>query len=73
MNHVQKMIKFIEEQELKQFTHRDIIKITNTNCPHGVLRQLKNYYEMEIEEEKVNGVRFRKYTVVKRKEKCQKI
>lgn len=72
MNHVAIMRSYIEDYDMKVFTHRDIIKLTNTNCPHGVLRQLKNYYEMEIAEEKVNGVRFRRYTIIKRKEKCQK-
>lgn len=23
------------------FTHKDIVKVTNTNCPYGVLRELK--------------------------------
>lgn len=82
MNYVEIMRKIIENGN-KEFTHHDIIQWTNTNCPHGVLRQLKKYYEIEFsvetkhirlwgDEEKTITKRFRKYKIIKRKEICQR-
>lgn len=77
MNYVQIMRSYIDDYGLKEFTHHDIITLTNTNCPHGVLRQLKNYYEMEETLVENNYKRFKKYKVLKAKEKrklkCQKV
>ena len=67
MNYVQIMSKLIENGKT-EFTHHEIIEITNTNCPHSVLRQLKNYYEIDYTIETKNNKRFRKYTVQKRKD-----
>ena len=86
MNTVEIMKRLIEERNVKEFTHHEIIKWTNTNCPYGVLRQLKKYYEIDYEDVAKNVTvlnykgtelsevkRFRKYKILKRKEKCQKI
>lgn len=87
MNHVEIMKRIIEDLGKKEFTHREIIQWTNANCPYGVLRQLKKYYEIDyIDESKevkkfdYNGnatyenIRYRKYKILKKKEKqCQKI
>lgn len=68
MNYVEIMKRIIEDYGRKEFTHRDIIKWTNTNCPHGVLRELKRYYEIDYTTEKNNHKRYRKYTILGRKE-----
>lgn len=69
MNYVQIMRKMIEEYGKKEFTHKDIINWTNTNCPHSVLKQLKKYYEIDYTwETSKNFKRFRKYTIIKRKD-----
>lgn len=68
MNYVEIMKRIIEDYGKKEFTHKEIINWTNTNCPHSVLRQLKNYYEIEYTTETKNNKRFRKYTILKRKE-----
>ena len=84
VNHVDMMKKFIERNLSKgvnTFTHKDIIEVTNANCPYSVLRSLKKYYEIEFKDEKratqkqdLEGnlkyvdIKFRQYTVVKRKE-----
>lgn len=70
MNHVEKM-KTLIENGLTEFTHRDIILKTNSNCPYSTLRQLKKYYEIEYTEEK-SKTKYRKFTIKGRK-KCQKI
>lgn len=85
MNTVEIMKRVIEECNIKEFTHHEIIKWTNTNCPYTVLRQLKKYYEIDYEDitktskiidlkgiEIKETKRFRKYKVIKRKKKCQK-
>jgi len=68
MNYVEIMKNLIENGK-REFTHHEIINITNTNCPYGVLRQLKNYYELEYTVETRNNKKYRKYTILKRKEK----
>ena len=69
MNYIEIMKKIIEDCGKKEFTHKEIINWTNTNCPHDVLRQLKKYYEIDYIVETKNNKRFRKYTILKRKEK----
>lgn len=72
MNYLQKMSEMIENGK-KEFTHREIINITNTNCPYSVLRNLKKYYEIDYTVETNNTKRYRKYVILSRKEdKCQK-
>ena len=68
MNYVQIMKRIIEDYGKKEFTHKEIINWTNTNCPHGVLRQLKKYYEIDYTVETKNNKRYRKYTILKRKD-----
>lgn len=68
MNYVEIMKSYIEDYGLKEFTHKTIIELTNTNCPHSVLRQLKKYYEIDYIVETKNFKKFRKYTILKRKE-----
>ncbi len=68
MNYVEKMKRIIEDYGKKEFTHKEIINWTNTNCPYGVLRQLKKYYEIDYVIETKNN-KFRKYTILKRKDK----
>lgn len=84
-NHVEIMKKFIDERlekGVKTFTHKDIINVTNTNCPYSVLRSLKKYYEIEYKDEKratkkqdLKGnikyidIKFRTYIIIKRKDK----
>ena len=68
MNYVEIMKRIIEDYGRKEFTHKEIINWTNTNCPHAVLRQLKKYYEIDYIIETKNNKRFRKYTILKRKE-----
>lgn len=85
LNHVEMMKKFINERlerGINTFTHKDILNVTNANCPYSVLKCLKKYYEIEYEDIKretkkqdLNGnikyvdIRFRKYTIIKRKDK----
>ena len=69
MNYVEIMKRMIEDYGKKEFTHHEIINITKTNCPYGVLRQLKKYYEIDYTLETKNNKKFRKYTILKRKEK----
>lgn len=83
MNTVEIMKRIIEEYGRKEFTHHDIIKWTNTNCPYGVLRQLKKYYEIVYTDETrtkiyeyknkqmIETKKFRKYKIIRRKTKCQ--
>ena len=68
MNYVETMKQEIENG-LEVFTHHDIIRLTNTNCPHAVLKLLKKYYEIDYTVEHNNNKRYRKYTILKRKEK----
>ena len=68
MNYIEIMKRIIEEYGQKEFTHHNIIKWTNTNCPHGVLRQLKKYYEIDYITETRNNKRFRKYIVKGKKD-----
>ena len=70
MNHVEKMRIWIDKYN-NEFTHRDIILATNTNCPYTVLRSLKKYYDIESIETEVNGKRFRIYKA-KEKENVKK-
>lgn len=49
-NYVQQMRSFIDERlsrGVRTFTHKDILKITPTNCSYSVLARLKKYYELE--------------------------
>lgn len=85
LNHVELMKNFINER-LKRgfntFTHKDILNVTNVNCPYSVLRSLKKYYEIEHEDktnltEKIDlkgnikyvNIKYRVYTIIKRKDK----
>ena len=84
LNHVEMMKKFIEERlekGIKTFTHKNILKITNANCPYSVLKSLKKYYEIEYEDKtnsvkkedlkggiKYIDIRYREYTILKRKD-----
>lgn len=80
-NHVEQMKDFIKEQQAKgknTFTHKDIQRVTNANCPYSVLKSLKKYYEISYEDKvketikkdlkgndiKVN-IKFREYTILK--------
>lgn len=83
-NHVEMMKKFIDERlekGIRTFTHKDIIKTTNANCPYSVLKSLKKYYEIEFEDKKretqkidLSGnikyvnIKFRIYTIIRRKD-----
>lgn len=85
LNYVQIMKKFIESrllQGINTFTHKDIIRETNTNCPYSVLKYLKNYYDIDFKNEvsrnrkhdsegniKYVNTKFRKYIILKRKDK----
>lgn len=81
MNNVEEMRNYIDKLNIKEFTHRDIIEVTNTNCPYTVLKCLKKYYEIDYTDEikikhdfDIEGrlnlvkVRYRKYKILKRKE-----
>lgn len=68
MTYVKTMQDLIEKG-MNVFTHQDIIRLTNTNCPHAVLKQLRNLYEIDYIVERNNNKRYRKYTILKRKEK----
>lgn len=84
LNNVEIMKNYIDgrlNKGLNTFTHKDILNVTNTNCPYSILRSLKKYYEIECEDVtketkkydlegniKYVEIRFRKYTVLKRKD-----
>ena len=81
MNYVEILMRFIERYDKREFTHKDIIKLTGTNCPYSVLKSLKKYYEIDyfddvriVKEYDTDGnrqlvkKRFRKYKILKRKE-----
>ena len=84
LNHVELMKRYIEDrlaQNIRTFTHKDIINVTNANCPYSVLKSLKKYYEIEYKDTKrntkkqdLNGntkyvdIKFREYTIIKRKD-----
>ena len=83
-NHVEQMKDFLNDRlnrGITTFTHKDIVEVTNTNCPHSVLRSLKKYYELDytdsirtVKKQDLNknpkwvNIRFRTYTILKRKE-----
>lgn len=83
-NHVEQMKDFLNERlsrGINTFTHKDILKVTNANCPYSVLKSLKKYYEIkyedctrETEKKDLNGnikyinIKFRTYTIIKRKD-----
>ena len=50
MNKIEKALVFLKQNG--KITHRDIILVTNSNCPYTVLRQMKNYVELEEQEKK---------------------
>ena len=84
-NHVEMMKQFLEDnlkKGIKTFTHKDILKVTNANCPYSVLKCLKKYYEIEYqdctketEKKDLKGnikyvnIKFRTYTIINRKDK----
>ncbi len=47
--------KYIETNKITNFTHRDLLKFTDTNCSYSVLRYLKAFLfskGLQIREEK---------------------
>ena len=63
---------YLKPFNIKEFTHRDILKNTNTNCSYGVLRELKKHLfaidKILIETEKTNNnKRFKVYTIEDKK------
>lgn len=48
--------------ENPQFTCQDIMTITKTTCPHGVVRELRRKFKITTEWMKQNGKRFYLYT-----------
>ena len=84
LNNVEVMKRYINERlrkGIKTFTHKDILNVTNTNCPYSILRCLKKYYDIEYTDLikrtkkydldgniKYVNIKFREYTVVKRKD-----
>ena len=83
-NYVEQMKDFINERlsrGVRTFTHKDILRITPTNCSYSVLANLKKYYELEWVtltkeslakslngEEIIVKKRYRQYEVIKVKE-----
>lgn len=77
MNKVEKALEFLKQNG--KITHRDIILVTNSNCPHSVLRQMKNYVnldEKEIKKYDKNGkveCRFKEYTIKLKQQKYEEV
>lgn len=52
---------YIQPKGIKNFTHRDLLMHTDTNCTYSVLRSLKNLLKLkgftirEVEEERINS------------------
>lgn len=44
---VAKMRDYIEKRHAKTFTTYEIQAVTNTTCPHGVVRELKRFYKIK--------------------------
>jgi len=77
MNKTKRALEFLKQNG--KITHRDIILLTNSNCPHSVLRQMKNYVELnerEIKkynkEGKVECI-FKEYTIKPKEEKYEEV
>lgn len=57
---------YLKPLNIKEFTHRDILMHTTTNCPHKVLQSLKrllNSLNYRLEEEKISNNGTKKYTI----------
>lgn len=61
---------YLKPFNIKEFTHRDILIHTTTNCPHKVLQSLRKLlYSLNyrLEEETINNKGVKKYTIVEGK------
>ena len=58
-SYVEKMKDYISENIF--FTNQDVIKITRTTCPHGVVQSLRRIYKITDEYITKNGKRFKLY------------
>ena len=80
LSYIASMRDYIEKTGAKEITHKDIVRITNTNCPYSVIAGLKKYYDIEVED--VNkpvkvydiagrnyfrNIRYRKFKILGRK------
>lgn len=45
-NNVSKMREYLEKRKAKTFTTYEIQAVTNTTCPHDVVRDLKRFYKI---------------------------
>ena len=57
---------YIKPFNIKEFTHRDILTYTTTNCPHKVLQHIKEIFKKEkkyLEEEKIDNKGTKKYII----------
>lgn len=73
LTYAQEFFDYIKTQNLKEFTHRDILLVTNTNCSYSVLADLKKMlFKLglilkETKEERTNNRNqkriFKKYTI----------
>lgn len=58
-SYADKMVDFIKNKIY--FTAQDVIDITNTTCPHGVVQELRKIYNITDEYTSKNGKRFKIY------------
>lgn len=57
---------YIKPFNIKEFTHRDILLHTTTNCPHKVLQRLKKILSdngLILTESKIDNKGTKKYTI----------
>ena len=60
---------YLKPLSIKEFTHRDILAHTATNCPHKVLQALRNLLfklNFSLTEEKIDSHGTKKYTIVEK-------
>lgn len=73
LTYAQEFFDYLKAQNLREFTHRDILLVTGTNCSYSVLVDLKEMlYKLglilkETKEERTNQRNqkriFKKYTI----------
>lgn len=73
ITYAQEFYDYLKEKKLREFTHRDILLVTGTNCSYSVLVDLKEMlYKLglilkETKEERTNQRNqkriFKKYTI----------
>lgn len=69
MSYAKTFVDYIMSNKLKSFTHRDILLVTGTNCPHSVYKYgikpklIKKGLNIVSIEEENNNKRYKRYYI----------